>query len=104
MKPKKSTPPELDRQMAPTNGCTLPLRWYAPDQTSSRLSGFVWYAQDRKYRRLPLAVCRTVRSAVDQLADCCAGGQIAFQSDTRRLAVRVQLAAPACMNHMPATG
>jgi lysophospholipase L1-like esterase len=41
---------------------------------------------------------------VDSLANCTAGGQIQFQSNSKRLAVHVKLPAPANMVHMPATG
>ncbi len=95
---------DLDKQMAPLGGSTTPLRWYLPDKPPFRLAGFAWYAQDRVYRRLPLAASRDIRDAVDQLANYTAGGQISFQSDSPLIAVKVALAGPACMNHMPATG
>ena len=79
-------------------------RWIAPGEEGLRLAGFAWYERDRVYRRLPLAARGVVPPSVDSLADCTAGGQIAFASDTRRVSVRVTLAAPAGMCHMPATG
>jgi hypothetical protein len=42
--------------------------------------------------------------AVDGLANHTAGGQVQFRTDSKRLAIRVQLAGRADMNHMPATG
>ena len=53
--------------------------------------------------------CRCGRSgrlpaAVDALANHTAGAQIGFRSDSARVSVRVKLAGPADMDHMPATG
>jgi len=80
------------------------LAWHEPGAAPFRLSGFPWYGRDRVYRRLPVLPAGALPEAVQELADCTAGGQVAFQSDTRRVAVRVELAGPAYMNHMPATG
>ncbi len=81
-----------------------PLQWHNPARHPFRLAGFAWHEQDNIYRRLPLNSCRQLPEEVDQLANCTAGGQISFQSDSSRIAVRVDLAGPADMNHMPATG
>lgn len=98
------SPHGLDKNMAPLTGSDLPLAWYAPDEAPFRLTGFPWFEQDRVYRRLPLAPAQPLPPAVDQLANCTAGGQVAFQTDSTHLAVKVELAGPADMNHMPATG
>jgi lysophospholipase L1-like esterase len=95
---------DFDQNMAPLAGSTSPMRWSEPDVSPFRLSGFAWYEQDRIYRRLPLAGRDSLPVAVDGLADHTAGGQIAFRSDSSQVAVRVELAGPADMNHMPATG
>lgn len=95
---------DLDENMAPLTGSTSPMRWYEPDTAPFRLSGFPWYRRDRVYRRLPLTGREELPEAVDELANRTAGGQIAFRSDSRQVAVRVELAGPADMNHMPPTG
>ena len=95
---------ELDKHMASLPGSETPLLWHRPDGPPFRLSGFPWYGQDRVYRRLPVDPCRGLPDAVDRLADCTAGGQVSFRSDSTHLAIRVNLAGPANMNHMPATG
>jgi hypothetical protein len=41
---------------------------------------------------------------VDDLANCTAGGQVQFRTDSRKLSVKVKLAAPASSDHMPQTG
>ncbi|WP_168120022.1 SGNH/GDSL hydrolase family protein [Paenibacillus sp. HB172176] len=78
--------------------------WHSPDEAPLRLSGFAWYPQEGQYRRMPMNPGETLPPAVDQLANCTAGGQISFRTDSPRLAVSVELSAPANMYHMPATG
>jgi hypothetical protein len=80
------------------------LAWYPPTQMPMQLCGFAWYEQDRAYRRMPLKPSHKLPQAVDNLANCTAGGQIRFQTNSTKLCVRVKLAGLAGMNHMPATG
>jgi lysophospholipase L1-like esterase len=80
------------------------LEWHSPNRAPFRLSGFAWFAQDGVYRRMPVRPSHRLPEAVDALANCTAGGQIAFRTDSGRLAVLVHLAGPATMDHMPATG
>ncbi|MBT6148199.1 MAG: hypothetical protein HOH74_22380 [Gemmatimonadetes bacterium] len=80
------------------------LNWCAAHTPPLELSGFCWFAQDRLYRRMPVAPQQVLPDAVDSLANHTAGGQIRWRSNSRRIAVRVELAGPAGMNHMPATG
>ena len=80
------------------------LCWHAPTEPPFRLAGLAWFERDRTYRRLPLSPPCPLPESVDQLANCTAGAQIQFRTDSRRLTVRVQLAGAANMNHMPATG
>lgn len=87
--------------MAPLNGTDTPLQWYEPDTAPLRLSGFALYAEERRYRRLRSV---PLPEGVDNLANCTAGGQVAFASDSPQVAVRVALTGPAGMVHMPATG
>ncbi len=81
-----------------------PVIWHEPCSHPFRLSGFPWYAGEPVYRRLPLNTSGELPDAVDELADCTAGGQVAFQSDSNRVVISVELAGRANMNHMPATG
>ena len=97
-------PSDLDPNMRPLDGSSEPLLWREAFAEPFRLSGFPWFGRDRVYRRLPLLPPGQIRDAVSSLADCTAGGQVSFQSDSRHLAVRVKLSGPATMNHMPATG
>jgi hypothetical protein len=80
------------------------LTWRMPSERPFRLAGFAWFERDRLYRRLPVRPKWPLPKAVDDLANCTAGGQVQFQTDSRKLAVKVQLAAPASSDHMPQTG
>lgn len=81
-----------------------PLKWLSPLKPPFQIVGFPWLAQDGVYRRLPLNPGVPLPSAVDTLAYCTAGGQIRFRTNTSRLVIKVRLAGPANMYHMPATG
>lgn len=80
------------------------LTWHSPLKPPFHIAGFPWLAQDGVYRRLPLASKDVLRPAVDTLAYCTAGGQIRFRTNSSRLAIKVRLAGPANMHHMPPTG
>lgn len=95
---------ELDSNMATLPASGSATVWHDPGQPPFRLTGFPWYDRDRVFCRLPVQPAKAIRPAVAELAACTAGGQVAFRSDARSVAVRVELAGPAYMNHMPATG
>ena len=95
---------DLDRRMAPLGGSDRDLKWIRPDQPPLRLAGFPWHGQDGVFRRLPVEPSREIPPAVDRLAECTAGGQVGFRSDSTHVAVRVELSGRADMNHMAATG
>jgi len=80
------------------------MQWHSPADAPFRLAGFAWFDEERLYRRLPSKPEHPLPQAVDSLANCTAGGQIHFQTDSPRLSVRVTLRGPHGMNHMPATG
>lgn len=70
------------------------LQWLDAHAAPLRLSGFAWFAQDRLYRRMPKHPQEKLPPDVDGLADCTAGGQAAFRTDSPRVAVRVKLNGP----------
>jgi len=70
------------------------LTWRDAFEAPCRLSGFRWFAQDRVYRRLPLKPAAPLPPDVNGLANCTAGGQVAFRTDSPCLAIRVKLASP----------
>ncbi|MCK6470704.1 MAG: SGNH/GDSL hydrolase family protein [Planctomycetes bacterium] len=100
---------KFDKKMAPEakapDAAPEPeLEWHLPHAAPLRLAGFAWFAQDRLYRRMPKQPAEALPEAVDGLANCTAGGQTAFRTDSPVVAVKVKLRAPANMDHMPATG
>lgn len=78
--------------------------WHSPKEQPFHVAGFAWFEQERSYRRLPRFPKHTLPAAVDYLANCTAGGQIRFHTNSSRLSVKVRLSGAADMNHMPATG
>ena len=94
----------LDKNMAAGKVGQSGLTWRHAWEPPFRLLGFPWFAKDRKYRRLPVEPSEKIPDAVNSLANCCAGGQIRFQTDSSSLTLRVKLVGLAGMNHMPATG
>jgi len=96
---------QYDKEMRPTGVADEDgLVWHEPDREPMQLAGFWWYGRDRRYRRMPAQPAAPLPAAVDGLANSTAGGQIRFRTDSAHVAVRVELAGPANMNHMPATG
>jgi len=93
-----------DKAMRPKETEGGDLAWRAPPEPPLRLAGFAWFAQDGLYRRMPVRPQWPLPEAVDNLANCTGGGQVQFRTDSRKVAVRVQLAAPASSDHMPQTG
>ena len=95
---------KLDENMRYDQQADSELAWHDPARPPFRLAGFAWFSQDGVFRRLPVNADWPLREAVSQLADLTAGGQVQFQTDSTRLALRVELAAPANMCHMAPTG
>ncbi|AJY74303.1 SGNH/GDSL hydrolase family protein [Paenibacillus beijingensis] len=83
---------------------TIALVWHSPKELPFHIAGLAWFKQESVYRRLPLTPNFSIPPAVDDLANCTAGGQIRFQTNSSRLSVKVRLTGKANMNHMPATG
>ena len=71
-----------------------------------RLTGFPWRDADGTLRRLPWRMNRQeVNQGALYLAQHTSGGQLAFRTDSRYIAIRAVLnVAPHDMNHMPRTG
>ncbi|NMA84250.1 MAG: hypothetical protein GX962_10360 [Epulopiscium sp.] len=80
------------------------IKWLSPMEAPFRILGFPWLSKERTYRRMPMVCTPPIPEAVNYLANCTAGGQIHFQTDSKELLIAVQLQAPANMVHMPATG
>jgi len=95
---------KLDKAMGPGQAGAADLAWHSPKQAPFHVAGLGWFEREGLYRRLPRQPRWPIRGAVDSLANCTAGAQIRFCTDSRRIAVRVKLRGPGGMIHMPATG
>ena len=95
---------KLDKYMNLDKSGPTDLQWHSPSSNIFRITGFPWYEQDKKYRRLPVAPRFKIPEPVNILADCTAGGQISFQTDSTHISIRAEVSGKANMNHMPATG
>lgn len=95
---------ELDKNMIIIESKEQNIKWIDPLSGSIRISGFPWIEGDRVFRRLPINPKYEITREVDQLSNCTSGGQICFQSDTKRIVIRVRLSGKANMPHMPSTG
>lgn len=95
---------KLDRNMRSQGAARTALEWHAPAVAPLQVTGLPWFGEERRYRRLPVRPVPPIPPAVDELANCPAGAQVRFRSDSRQVAVRVKLTRAADMVHMPATG
>lgn len=94
----------LDPNMTVENVLDTSLRWLSPLERPFRIDGFPWIAKEGKYRRLPVAPADALPEAVHTLANCTAGGQIRFRTNSSKLSIKVKLAGSGNLYHMPATG
>ncbi len=94
----------LDPNMTLTKADSDGIAWLDPRSAPFRLVGFPWIGEDHVYRRLPVEPDWEIRGPVDSLANCTAGGQIHFRSNSQRILLRVRLRQSSGMYHMPATG
>jgi lysophospholipase L1-like esterase len=102
--PPATTAARLDPNMRLAATDTAAITWQDPASPPFQIVGLPWFAQERAYRRLPQKPAEPIPPAVDALANCCAGGQVRFQSDTGRISVRVAMRDPGGMDHISATG
>jgi lysophospholipase L1-like esterase len=95
---------KLDPHMAIRQVGDEPLKWLSPKDKPFHLAGFYWFEQDNKYRRLPAAPSASLPQQVNELANCTAGGQIRFRTNSSKLSIKVKLSGIGNMYHMTATG
>jgi hypothetical protein len=95
---------QLDANMRIQQTGDNDLIWHTPFEQPFHVAGFGWLNEEGRYRRLPAKPSWILPEAVDQLANCTAGGQIRFATDAAFLSVKVKLTGAANMYHMPATG
>jgi len=80
------------------------LTLYNPADPPIRLAGFAWFARDRVYHRLPRIFPKSFRVELECVAAHGTGGQIQFQTDSARVAVKVKLNEAHSLYHMTAVG
>ena len=80
------------------------MNWYDPQKVPQLLFSLNWFEQERLYRRLPKNWPEPFPESVEHLAWHTSGAQLRFLTDSRGLTLRIKLAAPPSMVHMPATG
>lgn len=95
---------QIDKAMQKKKADVENIKWYSPMEQPFRLSGFPWISRDRIYRRMPVNPEYKIPENVNILADCTAGGQIGFRTNSSKLILKVELTGAANMDHMPATG
>lgn len=80
------------------------LRFVAPEDAPLRLTGFLWFDNDKVYRRMPVKPDIPFSIGVETLAWNTAGGQVSFRSDTTRIVLKVKMRNNGIMYHMASTG
>lgn len=95
---------ELDKYMKLQVVDHKQMDWYDPREAPFCLSGFGWLEYKNNYRRLPKKLHTEISDSLNILADCPAGGQIRFQTNTNKLSIKVKLSEKANMHHMTAVG
>jgi len=103
-KAQEPTAQKLDPNMSLKKADAEGIIWFDPREEPFELAGFEWIDEDTIYRRLPVNPDWEIRNAVDQLANHTAGGQIRFNSNSKRIVIKVELREKSGMYHMPATG
>ncbi len=94
----------VDKNMDFNQGTLSGIKWISPRESPFLITGFPWINKESIYRRLPLNPKYKLTDAVNILADCTAGGQIHFKTDSSKIHIKVFLSGIANMVHMPATG
>ncbi len=80
-------------------------RWIDPLHCDEiKILGFNWIQTEMKYRRMPVCEPGYLPPGVDNLANCCAGGQLKFVTNSPRLAIDAEFAYSHSMDHMTPTG
>lgn len=79
-------------------------QWIAANEEPIYLTGMPWFREDKVFRRLPLQSKYPIPQRVDELANCTAGVQARFRTNSPQIAVKVELDTSAEMWHMAAAG
>ncbi len=80
------------------------IQWYELSTPGFQVDGFYWFKDEALLRRLRTDLPPAINGNVADLAQCTAGGQLRFQSDTTEVWVDYELGHPPSMSHMAFTG
>jgi lysophospholipase L1-like esterase len=96
---------KLDKNMEYNSSDGQDIIWFNPlTNNTVSIAGFPWIEKEKIYRRLPSDPAYNLPVNVSRLANCTAGGQLRFRTDSAGIYVKVGLTGKANMDHMPATG
>jgi len=104
MKRKKIDIKKIDRNMDGKNAGSEGLSWHSPKKQPFHIAGLPWFQEEGLYRRLPIKPREPIPKSVDYLANCTAGGQMRFRTDSQRLVLRIKKHGSFHMVHMADTG
>ncbi len=95
---------EIDKnfELPPVNEPDV--EWFDVNDAPFSLHGITYCAEEKKYRRMPDAVAKTVSDGVKFLATNTTGGRVRFITDSPYVAVKCVLPLGYVMAHMPAVG
>ncbi len=66
------------------------IEWFSPKEPPFRIAGFAWFESEGIYRRLLKKPLWSITRRANAQAECGAGGQISFQTNSRRLVIRAR--------------
>lgn len=95
---------DVDRNFRPLTLDGVPLLFRPADSAPFVLTGFPWYAEERRYCRLPQAVLPRTSGGVQWLAWNTSGGMVRFRTDSSAIGLQAVLSGDGDMSHMPRTG
>ena len=96
------TLPEIDTNFASPKGAGKGLSFWNADEAPFRLYGLL--LEKDGYARIPLDVAEAVNPGTVYLRRNTAGGRVRFVTDSRRIAVKVDMPFSLPLSHMPLTG
>lgn len=100
----KSQLEKFDENMKTLKSAEDGLLWREAHDPQFHLAGFKWFGQDKLYWRLPANPELELPPGPEYLKKNTAGGQVRFQTNSRKIAVRGKLMHASEMHHMPPTG
>ena len=95
---------KYDKNMVACSFSDETYHYYDIKKAPFKIEGLAWFSKEKEYFRLPKDCQQDVSEAVYWLSSHPAGGQLHFQSNSKTIVIKVQLAASANMTHMTGVG